>query len=513
MPRVVRCPNCSAPLEVDLEQPVVRCQYCGCDVKQTIAIQTQPKPKPEPEPRPEPRSRRLPEPEVVDQRRPAKAPNIGRTIRFWVFFMLLMGTLPVLHQLGILRRIPELVRSAVRRVGGDEAARRAGAPRTETDADRQLGEKLTVYSECLSSNLSRAEQSRQRYLGWQSGEGSPAWGGGTPKGREAPKGPNRAGPSCKERYIGWGVPELRVDRGSSGCGHRVGEFDNKPPRLVALEEAADKFVIALHELDDVVGAAHHYYDQKDYVEDHCAKGKQLHTKMMEGFARLSAAETALRANLEAELPPLLERRLARATREDASGALAAYLKLLVDARQLFAVLRGKSQAGGAAEDPSVRPLLAQLEEDINSASAADRRQPRQTPIGSSSFDTWAKRAALDYLKTAKEVARGPVGAPRAGRRVPRSRHGASALVEKYNRFLQRMNAPLPAERDPVALPAEAESAPPGPELPSAPARKKAGKAGPAGKPAPAGKAAPAPIPKPLPGRCKGRLCEEPISEW
>jgi hypothetical protein len=501
MPRVVRCPNCSAPLEVDLEQPVVRCQYCGCDVKQTIAIQTQPKPKPEPKPapRPEPRPRRLPEPELIDPRRRVKTPNLGRTIRFWVFFMLLLGALPVLHQMGILRRIPELVRTAVRQVGGDEAARRVGAPRTETDADRQLGEKLAVYAECLSSNVGRAEAAIQRYLSWQSGEGSPARGGGTPKGRGAPKGPNRAGPTCKERYISWGVPELRVDRGSSGCGHRVGELDTKPPKLPALEEAADKYVIALHELDDVVGAAHRYYDQKDYLDDHCTKGKQLHTRMMDAFARWNVAESALRASLEAELPPLLERRLARAVKEDASGALAAYLKLLVDGRQLFQLLRTKAQAG--ADDPSVRPLLAQLEEDISSAGAADQRQPRQTPIGSTSFETWAKRAALDFLKTAKEVARGQATSPRAGRKVTGTRHGLAALVDKYNRFLQRMNAPLPAEREPAsrAQAAEAEAAPVV-ELPSGPGRKKAGTAAP-------------PIPKPLPGRCKGRLCEEPINEW
>ena len=274
MPRVVRCPNCDAPLEVDLQQPVVRCQYCGCDIKQTIAIQTAPKPKPAPAPQPRPKPKPEPEPPAA---RPARTPNIGRSIRFWVFLVLVVSALPALHQMGILRRIPEWLRTVVRQVTGrDEAARRAGAPSTESNADRRLGEKLAVYADCLTADANRADRARQRYVSWQ---------------------PNRAGPTCRERFISWGVPELGVNRASGGCGLRVGEFDSKPPKLVALEEAADKYVIALHELDDVLRAAHHYYDQKDYVEDHCAKGKELHTKMVDAFARWSTAET---------IPPPLE---------------------------------------------------------------------------------------------------------------------------------------------------------------------------------------------------------------
>jgi outer membrane protein assembly factor BamB len=90
--RTLHCPSCHAPLEVDIAQPVVKCEYCGSMVEVPPSLRDQPRAKPKP-PKPDPRPVAPPKPTVT--RQPvvrSQSGSSGCTV-FLLFFLCLGGFL------------------------------------------------------------------------------------------------------------------------------------------------------------------------------------------------------------------------------------------------------------------------------------------------------------------------------------------------------------------------------------------------------------------------------------
>lgn len=58
------------------------------------------------------------------------------------------------------------------------------------------------------------------------------------------------------------------------------EYSNKEPRLEQFDAAVQDLVPKLKNLIDVMNDAHSYYNQKDYLDDNFAKGKEYHTQIV-----------------------------------------------------------------------------------------------------------------------------------------------------------------------------------------------------------------------------------------
>ena len=72
--RTLHCPSCHAPLEVDIAQPVVKCEYCGSMVEVPSSLRDQPRQKPKPK-QPAPRPITRPKPTITGQ--PVVRPQSG----------------------------------------------------------------------------------------------------------------------------------------------------------------------------------------------------------------------------------------------------------------------------------------------------------------------------------------------------------------------------------------------------------------------------------------------------
>lgn len=333
MPRVVRCPNCHGPLEVDPTAPVLKCPYCHHDVKQTIAM---PPPEPERERPPvvvvEKKVVVLhPSPEAV--RRAGRGLGCGITLATLLIIAVSAG-IP-LWQSGVLRGVVGGVKNVVK-----------------GDPEPSEAQKLDALVDLLDAESS-LRSSYQRYRSWQE---------------------SQDGPTCQERHIAWGLHEVHlgaVDRGQKALGEE--------PRLAALEAAAEGFATALRAAAATFNEARRYYDQKDYKDDGCAKGRSYHGAIEAGYQRTEGEAQKLRDLLEKQIGGFLERRLERWKKEQPGGANATLIQALIHARELaleIARQQAAPEAGGESTAPArdagerVWPRIRALETSLQAALAA-----------------------------------------------------------------------------------------------------------------------------------------------
>jgi hypothetical protein len=467
MPKVIRCPNCQAPLHVEVDQPLVVCEYCGHQIKQTVAIvPADPPPRrqrqrdhrqpPETSPLVTCRACQHPNPQhykfclgcgadlqaPADEPRPTPAREATSTptqrrrsggVGCLVVVVLLCAAGGVVYyrvrQAGLRSALTKASTSVSRLLG----RRGEGALASDTPADQALATKLAAYTRCLNTHSNPLLSSRDRYLGWVDAD---------------------AGPTCRERCVSWGVFEHTADRGPDGCAAaKLPQARELSPRLPALEAAGASYGRALQILVELLGQAHRYYDQRDYKEDGCAKGQQLHKPLLAAFAELEQADGAMRAALDKELPALLRRRLERARGE---VFVAAYFKTLIDAHDLFGALR--AQHAGVQSDrdaEGIRAMIASLQQSIDDAARAEAQSPdrsRDSLLWPHDFRSWVMPSALEVLKAAKEETRWRAAAAKVkptkkkGRRRWVSREPYPTLVEKYNDLVRRASLPWPETR-------------------------------------------------------------------
>lgn len=404
MPKVVRCPNCHAPLTVeDTQQAVIHCQYCGYDAKQTMYAQPAPRP-------------------VVT---PVQvSPHASKNLKILIIVIVATTVLPLLALPALFCGIGAtvtntIVKTATQPVvvssssggpfvpgGGGLTVRRAPAaePDTEPEADRLLGAKLDAASEVLNDNSPRVFQSRARYLGWVR---DPV-----------------AGPTCKESCIAWGVYTITL---SGTTKENLGRLASMRPPL-AFDGAVPRYFGALAELEKVLKEADRYYDQKDYLEDGCAKGQELHKRLMPHFESLAKADAEIRTVLERELPALWSRRLKLIEREDPGGQLARSLALLTEARALVDRIQDRDAGwGGDGEGTALRAQIQRFSDALDRAGSGAEGKPLRHPKWIHRVDTWVQRSATELLKVAKEYARGELRS--------RWQNPIGQVLEKYNDFL------------------------------------------------------------------------------
>jgi len=164
----------------------------------------------------------------------------------------------------------------------------ATAPNAAGD-DAGLIEKINGYVKCLNRAATRTADSRARYLSWVN---------------------EKTGPTCKESYISYGLYTLYED-GVKTCNEAAEKGKATGPSLPKAEQAASDFAAAYAELVPLTQKASDYYEQQDYKDDNCAKGKEMHGQLMSAFNRFVDAEKRLSAEVDAVKADVEVKELAR----------------------------------------------------------------------------------------------------------------------------------------------------------------------------------------------------------
>src|SRR5262249_37846869 len=100
------------------------------------------------------------------------------------------------------------------------------------------------------------------------------------------------------------------------CSTGVGKAKAMPPKNPQLEQAGDDFAKAASDLDPMVLTMNKYFENKDYRDDKWAKAKEMHPKLVSGFAAFNKADNQLHTVLDGITKPLAQRTLDRLEREE-----------------------------------------------------------------------------------------------------------------------------------------------------------------------------------------------------
>src|SRR4029450_9974512 len=112
----------------------------------------------------------------------------------------------------------------------------------------------------------------------------------------------------------WRLSPLDED-GTEKCNRAVTRGQSGPPSLPALEKSAADLTAAYTELVPLTQKAEDYYRQQDYKDDACAKGKEMHGKLMSAFNRFRDASSQLQRGVDGLKKDVDMRELARLEQE------------------------------------------------------------------------------------------------------------------------------------------------------------------------------------------------------
>ena len=241
----------------------------------------------------------------------------------------------------------------------------------EERADRALGAKLAAYVELGNRFFDRVYSSRRRYLSWIK---DPA-----------------TGPTCKERHV-YGLYTIYA---LGKYPDKIYGANEKKPGMKKLEEAAKNVMGALEKLGPLLKKADRYYSQKDYKDDDCKIGIEMHGQLMKQWKSFEANEKVFSAILFKESRAMHQRLLGYIAGKHGKDHQRYYhKKVALDARALLRLLpEGKAEAATAAKALKSFDKLVQ-EMDSNAKKGKE-------PTGYSHF----RSRANSFVKACKERVR------------------------------------------------------------------------------------------------------------
>ncbi|MEM7156602.1 MAG: YiiG family protein [Myxococcota bacterium] len=153
------------------------------------------------------------------------------------------------------------------------------------------GEKLQGYIQCINHASSRVHDAIRRYYSWVDFE---------------------KGVTGSEKNV-YGLYEVKRD---DKCLTGIDTSNAAEPKDEELESAATAWKGAYETAQAEIIEAHRYYDQKDYLDDDFAKGKEFHPKLAEAFKAFEQADRALRDAVEVRNDEIQRKNLERMEKED-----------------------------------------------------------------------------------------------------------------------------------------------------------------------------------------------------
>lgn len=273
--------------------------------------------------------------------------------------------------------------------------------------EAQTIEEINGYVECLNRTMSRTRSSQQRYLAWVDAN---------------------AGPNCKEPYITYGLYTLYAD-GVEKCQKAAKRGLEGPPALPVLEKSTGDLSAAYAQLVPLVQTAEDYYQQQDYKDDHCAKGRALHPQLMDAFGRYLAAAEILEKELDSRKAELEQKTLTRLEQQVGRRLEWQLRTFMRSARNLVNTLPKKelAQLSAALYLSAFDPLQASY--DAMTAYAQANAAEAQATFWFSAFESSAKNFYTQAKFLKRDLAEGKK--PDAAK--------VNSLVDNFNRLVGDSN--------------------------------------------------------------------------
>jgi hypothetical protein len=144
------------------------------------------------------------------------------------------------------------------------------------EKDDTLVKKTNFYiTECYNRYSSRVVDSHNRYASWVKNIDQ--------------------GPTGKESIV-YGLYDVNGD--GADCEKAVAAAKGLDPPMPQLDEAADKYVVALKDVITQIRGIYNYYEQEDYKDDNFAKGKSAHAGLMSAFKAFKDANAVFAAQVD-----------------------------------------------------------------------------------------------------------------------------------------------------------------------------------------------------------------------
>jgi len=227
-------------------------------------------------------------------------------------------------------------------------------------------EKMNAYVGCINRLSERAYESRKRYFSWV----------------------GKNGPTGRERII-YGTYTIYD---TSDCRKNVDKANALEPRDTEVEAAASAYAAAVSALEPLLKEADDYYRQEDYKDDRMAKGRVLHPRLVAAWDAFTAADKALRSNVEAINDKRAAERLAAIEQKEGRKARYHVEALMIQAKR---VLRSQD-----SEKPDMAAIGQALTEYEATVKALEGLPADDMKIGSFFMGN-----AKSFLTSAKQLMR------------------------------------------------------------------------------------------------------------
>lgn len=161
------------------------------------------------------------------------------------------------------------------------------------DGEDTLVKKTNFYiTDCYNRYSNRVVESHNRYAMWVKNLDQ--------------------GPTGKETLV-YGLYDVNGD--GADCEKAVASAKALEPSMPTLEDAADKYIVALKSVITEIRGIYPYYEQDDYKDDGFAKGKAAHAGLIAAFKAFKDANTTFAAEVDKLEDQVSEKELARLTEQ------------------------------------------------------------------------------------------------------------------------------------------------------------------------------------------------------
>ena len=310
MAQAFKCPNCKAPLKVDVKLPTFSCDFCHHQGQNPL--------------------HRSPQQRAQAQQPQFHQPSARAYVLPLAMFgvaTVLVGGMSVFMHLRATRKARRIASTAP-----VVAPKKKEIPE-EPPEDAAMAAKLDAFSFCVGGHESRVRSGKLGYLAKF-------------------KDPHKP-PRCGR----WGPPTYIPTADPARCIKKLNKIKTAEPRLPELEATIKPYSTSLQELFSLTTKLYRYYSQKDYKDDKCARARAWHPKILATLKVYEPTNTRLQKLLIPARTALWKKRMKAAEERHGKGPRSHIFKLLLSTQAMIQVMRQQAPL----EAPEVDKIKGALE--------------------------------------------------------------------------------------------------------------------------------------------------------
>ena len=268
-----------------------------------------------------------------------------------------------------------------------------------------LNTKLNDSIQCFNQTAIRSSESYKRYVSWVN---------------------EKTGPTCTEKFIGYGLYSL--PDASAVC-KKAKEEAALAPKLPDFDAAVIEMVTVFEEIYPLTKQASTYYDQGDYKDDACAKAKEMHPKLIEGFQKMKTASEKVAKSLDKIQDELDQKEMAELEKEQGKKLPWQVRSFLVHSKKLVNSIPDSDKDFNSETFLPLAEALIKSANELDEYTLANNEEVSKVS-GFSAFDGSAKT----FIKQVKEVKRSLAET----KKLPAN--GLSQIINEYNKMINWSNS-------------------------------------------------------------------------